>query len=174
MRGDVRREALDLDLAGDHVQDSRVGLDAARDAHDLHGHLESDLHVHENPDEIDVQGLTRHGVPLHLFDHRVPALVGPGQLQQKNRVLSRSLAEHVRQGLAIHRDRDIELTRSVDDARYPAAPSGATGFAFSGCRTLLDVELDRLHGLLRADLPRKEGDSTQKARKRKPHRESAE
>ena len=64
VRRDVGREALDLDLAGHEVEDARVGLDAARRRRrPRSGTLTRDLHVHQDADEVDVQGLARDAGP---------------------------------------------------------------------------------------------------------------
>src|SRR5262249_23614899 len=127
VRRNVARKALDLDLAGDEVEDPALGLDADGDADDLDGDLDPDPGGHLDPDEVDVEGFPGDRVLLEVLDHDVAGQVGPGHLEQEDRVFPRSPAESVGEGLAVHADGDRGLLRAVDDGRDPSLRPGTAG-----------------------------------------------
>ena len=65
--GNVGRQALHLDVAGDEVEDAALQLDAARLAleHDRHG--DGDRLVHRQLIEVGVQQLVRDRIELVSF-----------------------------------------------------------------------------------------------------------
>ena len=66
---DVRREALDLDLAQDEFEHAAFRLDALRDAEQPDGDGDADRLREIDPHEVHVNEPLGHGIALQRLDH---------------------------------------------------------------------------------------------------------
>jgi len=101
--GNVRRQALDVDLAVHEVDDAALRLDALRLAREMHRDGDPQHLVHRDAIEVGVQQVVPHRVEL-VFLHHDAEVAAVVELQRDQRVDARLRVQEVRQRLGIDRD----------------------------------------------------------------------
>ena len=104
MLGNLRRQALDLDVALHEIDQSALLLDAGRLAAERHRHGDGNRPVERRLVEVDVQQLVADGIDLvvlHQHLARAPAV----DAEPEQRVDARLGVQHLEQRLGSHLDR---------------------------------------------------------------------
>ena len=69
--GNIRRQALNRNLAQHLFEDAALGLDAFRNTRQLHRHFDAQRLIHRNAFEVDVHHRALYGLVLPIDDHRL-------------------------------------------------------------------------------------------------------
>ncbi len=101
--GDVRREALDLHLAQDLVEDAAGVLDAQRNSQQLHTHADAQSLVQSNALQVDVNQVVIERLALPVDDHRLGRALA-GDFNVEDRVVAGLGEENPGDLLGVHLD----------------------------------------------------------------------
>ncbi len=116
MARDVRRQALDLNLAKHLIQDAAVVLHAGRNSQQLHANAYLEQLVERNALHVDVDQLFLDRLALRVHDHRLGRR-NALNLHIENRVVAGLGVEDPRNLLGIDFDRNGILTRPIQYGR---------------------------------------------------------